>query len=126
VDKSSRPAPPPSFRLNGNRDWLINVECAADAVVLQPTRLRVETAALAPGGRGAEALQQAVQQLIARRQATVRPGEPPYRPMIRFLLRQDGLRTYYVVYPVLGALGLPMTRENLQPEEAAPPAVPGR
>ena len=44
----------------------------------------------------------------------VRPGEAPYHPMIRFQIRPDGLRSYYVVYPLLEGLGVPMTRENLE------------
>ena len=60
--------------------------------------------------------------MIARRQATVRPGEPPYRPMIRFRVLPDGLRTYHLAYPALEALHVPMTRENVDPEEAK--AVP--
>jgi hypothetical protein len=59
-------------------------------------------------------LAKAVQQLIDRRQATVRPGDPPYRPMIRFRVRPDGLRAYYMAYPALEGLHVPMTRENLE------------
>jgi hypothetical protein len=55
--------------------------------------------------------------MIVRRQSTVRPGEPPYRPMIRFRVRPDGLRSYYLAYPALEALHVPMSRENLEPEE---------
>ena len=39
--------------------------------------------------------------------------------MIRFRVRPDGLRAYYLAYPVLEALRVPMTRENLEaPEES--------
>jgi hypothetical protein len=51
--------------------------------------------------------------MIARRQASVRPGEPPYRPQARFLIYPDGLRTYYLAFPALQPLGIPLTRQNV-------------
>jgi hypothetical protein len=103
--------------LNSNRDWIISVECTADAVVLYPSGQRVDPAEFTKGINGKNALLEAVQQMIARRQSTVRPGEPPYRPMIRFRVRPDGLRCYYLAYPALEALHVPMSRANLEPEE---------
>ena len=61
--------------------------------------------------------------MIARRQGTVRPGEPPYRPQVRLLVRPDGLRTYYLAYPLLESLQVPMTRQNLEPEEEIKPGL---
>ena len=55
-----------------------------------------------------------VKNLIARRQSSVQPGEPPYRPQVRFQVSREGLRTYYHVYPLIEPLRLPMTRENLE------------
>ena len=37
--------------------------------------------------------------------------------MIRFLVRPDGLDTYYRAYPLLEALGVPMSRQNLERDE---------
>ena len=61
----------------------------------------------------AVALVQAVLQLIARRQATVRSGEAPFRPMLRFQVHPDALRTFFHVYPLFEKLHIPMARENL-------------
>ena len=83
-------------------------------------------ASLASGENGAAGLVQAVQQIIARRQATVRPGEPSYRPMIRFLVQPAGLRSYYTAYPVLQTLGLSMSRENLLPDDETRKALNGQ
>jgi hypothetical protein len=101
----------------GNRDWIISIECTADALVLYPSGQRIAPAEPGRPESGNNPLLEAVQRLIARRQATVRPGEPPYRPIIRFRVRPDGLRCYYLAYPALEALHLPMTRENMDPEE---------
>jgi hypothetical protein len=110
--KAIRPGP-----LIGNRDWIIPIECTADAVVLFPSRQRIATTQLSKGENGSNPLREAIQQMITRRQATVRPGEPPYRPMIRFRVLSDGLRSYHLAYPALEALRVPMTRENVDPEE---------
>jgi hypothetical protein len=106
-----RPAVSPGLVL-GNRDFAITITCFVDHVTVYP------------GGKqhwwknGAAVTEQAVvhnvQELIAGRQRSVRPGEPPYRPMIRFQLAPDGLGSYLHVYPRLEFLQVPMSRENLE------------
>jgi hypothetical protein len=86
--------------------------------VLYPSRLRFPTESLSGGEGGGDRLVQAVRQMIARKQGTVRPCDPPYQPRIRFLIRPPGgLRSYYQSYPLLQAVGVPMARENLEAEE---------
>jgi hypothetical protein len=101
----------------GKRDWVIPVECTADAVVVRGGRLRFATAQLPRTATADHPLVQALRQMIARRQATVRPGELPYRPFIRFQVHPDGLRSYYRAYPLLAKLHVPMTRQDLEPPE---------
>ena len=55
--------------------------------------------------------------MVARRQASVRPGEAPYRPQLRFLVRPDGLRSFHLAYPALESLRLPMTRQDIDRNE---------
>jgi hypothetical protein len=111
--KASGP-PPPLGRLLGNRDWIIFVDCSRSAVVVKQgnQKFTVETLEAAP--QGAHPLTEAVRQMIARRQATVREGEPPYRPLLRFQVQPEGLRSYYLAYPLLAPLGVPMARENVE------------
>ncbi|MBI2808389.1 MAG: hypothetical protein HYX68_25660 [Planctomycetes bacterium] len=106
-----KPAPP--SRAIGNRDFVITIECDSDAVLVTPGSLifRWSTSDVRMVDR---ALVQSVGSLIARRQKSVRPGDPPYRPVIRFLVSREGLRTYYHVYPLLESLRVPMTRENIE------------
>jgi len=113
----TRPTTFRTMQLNGNRDWIIAVECTGDYAVLNLTAQRFPLATLAHPENGHNPLADAVQQVIARRQATVREGEEPYRPMIRFRVRPDGLRAYYLAYPALEVLRVPMMRENLDPPE---------
>jgi hypothetical protein len=116
-DTPRRPPQARPFRLVGNRDWFLLVECTRDALVLYPGGRRFSALAVAAEPETARALQEAVRGMIARRQAMVRPGEPPYRPQIRFLVRPDGLRTFYLAYPVLEPMQVPMTRQNLDAED---------
>jgi hypothetical protein len=120
-NQQSRPAPR-IVGLVGNRDWVIPIECVADGVVLHPARQKVALAELEARQSG-NVLQAAVQQMIARRQGTVRPGEPPYRPQVRLLVRPDGLRAYYLAYPLLESLQVPITRQNLEREEEIKPGL---
>jgi hypothetical protein len=117
IDTGDRQPQPPRLRLVGNRDWVLLIECTADALVLYPGGKRFPVQSLAAQSAGASALVQAVQAMIVHRQAMVRSGEPPYRPQIRFLVRPDGLRTFYQGYPLLETVQVPMTRQNLSEDE---------
>jgi hypothetical protein len=78
--------------------------------------LRIPIAALQQGD-GASSLRQTVRGMIDRRQATVRFGEAPFRPQVRFLVRPDGLRAYFLAFPALESLKVPMTRDNIGRDE---------
>jgi hypothetical protein len=104
----------PVLHLIGNRDWVIPIECTNDGVVLKPAGQKFPLTSLTTTNDGDSPLLLAVQRLIARRQASVRAGDPPYRPQIRFLVRSDGLRTYHLAYPTLEPLQIPLTRQNIE------------
>jgi hypothetical protein len=111
-----KPGPPP-LRLGPSRDWVIYVECKADGATLVATGLQVTAKALARDPKSGAPLVAAIRQMVTRRQAALRPGEAPYKPQIRFLVHSEGLRTYYLTYPLLEELQLPMKRQNIQPEK---------
>jgi hypothetical protein len=111
-NKKPPPAPSPLSKLIGNKDFIVTVNCQADAVSVTPGGLAFRWTA-ANIQETDQALVEAISNLIARRQASVRPGEPPYHPMIRFQVTESGLRTYYHIYPLFGQLRVPMTRENV-------------
>jgi hypothetical protein len=90
------------------------VECTAEAAVLPTTGQRFSLNALQSEAGDSNALLVALRQLIDRRQATVRSGELEYHPQIRFQVHPDGLRAYYLAYPALESLRVPMTREFLE------------
>jgi hypothetical protein len=113
--RTSRPAPARPRLMNINRDWPIPVDCRADGVTVRNNLQHFSLEELARAKDNPLFL--SVQQLIARRQARVADDEPPYRPLLHFYVHADGLRAYYLAYPALGPLGVPMTREDLDPEE---------
>jgi hypothetical protein len=106
---------PKPFRLTGNRDWNIPIDCTSDGLGL-PNGVKITSGALATAD-GGKTLVKAVQDLIARKQATVRDGEPPYRPQVRFLVHSEGLRVYHISYPILESLQVPILRQNVEPED---------
>ena len=58
-----------------------------------------------------------LQQMINRRQESVRPGDLPYRPQVRFLVRPEHERTFHLAYPTLDRLPATKTRQTLGPED---------
>jgi hypothetical protein len=116
-ERAAAGQPPRPPRLIGNRDWVIPVECRADDVVLRNAGQRFAVASLVGPDN---ALVQSLKQMIARRQASVRPGEPPYRPQVRFLIYPDGLRTYFLTFPTLEQLGITLTRQNVEADAPTP------
>ncbi|MFN4260421.1 MAG: hypothetical protein ACK4RK_14090 [Gemmataceae bacterium] len=111
-----QPEPTPTLRPSrglSDRDWVIYIECGAQELLIDPGRKRLALSELGPLRGPNNRLLQLIQEMIARKQARVPPGEPPFRPQIRFLVRPDGLRSYYRAYPALEILNIPMTRTNL-------------
>lgn len=109
----------PALRF-GDRDWVIPLECTADGVTVLATRARIGLDGLT-GSETDNPLLSLVQKTIDKRQAMVLPGEPPYHPIIRFRVRPDAIRTYYLAFPMLQKLGVPMTREDIEPAAQTPP-----
>ena len=100
---------------------MIYVECRADGVVLRNAGQKFAP----PSAGGDNPLLQSLRQTIARRQATVRPGEPLYRPEVRFLVRPDALKTYHLAYPAVDGLPAEKKAQNLGPDEDAAAVIAG-
>ncbi|MFO0863650.1 MAG: hypothetical protein U0744_03145 [Gemmataceae bacterium] len=105
--------PPPIGRLIANRDYQIVVKCLADHVEVTPGGFDFDMTDANETTIDRD-LTASVRELAERRQATVRPGETPYRVNVRFQVHPEGLRTYLRVYPLMESLNLPMSRENLE------------
>jgi hypothetical protein len=95
---------------------VIFIECKNDVVILHPTQrpFSLESLSHSPAYNP---LYQAVKKQIELRQAMVRPGEPPLRIQVRFLVQPDAVRTFHMAYPALDRLAVEKRRQNLQPED---------
>lgn len=101
----------PTVRVFGSRDFQVTIDCYADRVRIVPGGATFRWPAGAERESDA-ALTRYVVELVRRRQATVRPGEPPYQPVLLLNVNPGGQRTYLRAYPALEPLRLPMRREN--------------
>jgi hypothetical protein len=120
ASQEKRPRPASPVHRFVRRDWNIFIECSADQVVIYPGESKIPMSSLGGGSRGNQPVLQAVQQMMARRQAVMASADASKdaaSPQIRFLVRPDGLRAYFLAYPELASLQLPMTRENLDANE---------
>lgn len=98
--------------LLANRDYRVTLICTEDALYVLPGG-RVYSMTNPDPDLDRKVVENVVQ-MIARRQSGVRPGEPPYRPLLRFQVHPAGLRTYYRIYPLFENLKIPMSRENVE------------
>jgi hypothetical protein len=110
--------------VHGGRDWTIYVECLSDGVKLYPSERVIPLAQAAMEGAG-NPLVATIRQMIERRQASRRPGEPPYHPQVCLLVRAEHVRTFLSVYPALEALPAPKTRRNLDADDDVAAIVTG-
>jgi hypothetical protein len=110
--------------VHGGRDWTIYVECLSDGVKLYPSERMFPLAHAAMEGAG-NPLVAALRQMIDRRQASRRPGEPPYHPQVCLLVRAEHVRTFLSVYPALETLPAPKTRRNLDADDDVAAIVTG-
>ena len=123
--KSSAPTPLRAARLFADRDWVIYVECKFEEILVHPNRLIIPTSLLA-SEEGVKRFVQEIDKIIQRKQSTVRSGEPPYRPEVRFLVWPDGLKPYHLSYPALQLAGIKQKRQNLESEDSINEIIQGR
>ncbi len=114
ASKQPKASPVSLGRVMGNRDFIVTIACYGEGVLLTPGGASFVWNSKADAGQTDEALVRTVTQLVQRRQATVRPGEPPYRAVLRFEVHEQGRRTYHRVFPLFEQMRLPMVREDVE------------
>jgi hypothetical protein len=111
-----RPAALRPASVCSNGDYVIFIECRSEYLVIYPSQKRVAIDAL-NHSKFHNPLYRAIEQMIARRLSTLRPGEKEPRIQVRFLVHPDADRTLHLAYPVLESLPGEKVRYNLQPED---------
>ncbi len=112
---SSRPRSLRPGIIQSTRDWWIYVECRENSVVVYPARVEIPLHSLSRDPNNP--LMQLVQRMINQKAASVRPGDLPYRPHVRFLVRPEYEGTYYQSFPALDTLTAPKDRQALEPDD---------
>src|SRR5262249_24229850 len=91
VYQATKPRKPANLRpawVPRGRDWTIYVECLPDGVKLYPSEKTFPFAQAAREGPD-NPLVTSIRQMIDRRHSSRRPGEPPYYPQVRLLVRSE-------------------------------------
>ena len=114
VKPSPKTGPAPLGRVIGNRDFIITIACYGEGAAVAPGGASFRWQGKTDAEKTDETLVRTIIELVRRRQATVRAGEPPYRPVLRFEVHENGRRTYYHVFPLLENLRLPMVRDDVE------------
>ncbi|MGF1580551.1 MAG: hypothetical protein ACFCD0_14410 [Gemmataceae bacterium] len=97
------------------RDWIIPVVCKETGASVPHLRQRFPTSSFVRS-KTVHPMVQGIYDLIRRRHKRLRPGEPMFRPVIRFEVHPDGLRTFQGASLLLEVLGVAMQRENILPD----------
>jgi hypothetical protein len=104
--RSSRSAPSGPLRpapREGSREWIIIIDCAAEAVRLSPSRISIPLDMLGQS-QGSALLVRTVQDLIARRRAIQAPEDGELRVVLRFVVHKEGTRAFHTSYPLLNGI----------------------
>jgi hypothetical protein len=110
-------SPTPLSKILGSRDWNVPFACDGKGVTLLLTEQQFSLAMLQTSYAGEHPLRKTVRDLIERKQALVRPGEPPFRPILHFEVPPEGLQAFLLSYAVLENLQLPVIRHNVKPNQ---------
>ncbi len=114
--KLPRPVRPVPVGEGSQREWEVVLECAADHVLIQATKAKINVSGLP---KGANPLLGEVEKLVVQR----RKANPEVQPRLKFIIHPDGLRTYYLAAAVVESLNLPSVRQVLEVEgQNEPPA----
>jgi hypothetical protein len=113
----TQPARPLPSVIAARQEWEIVIVCAANGVELPPRKVKI---ALQELGQKDNPLAGVVRRLIEQR----KQQHPTAQPRLKFLIRVDGLRAYYLAASALEPLNLPTTCEILAEGQSPDPSSP--
>jgi chemotaxis protein histidine kinase CheA len=90
-----------------NRDWVLLIECRAEGIVVHPHKTRIGPEHLTGANLDNNLLLQTVRQVL---EAQLK-HHPNLRPRLKYAIRPDGLRNYYLASAFLESLKLPFDTE---------------
>jgi hypothetical protein len=101
-------------KLSGPVELVMFVECRADGATVHPGGRKFGIAELSSANNP---LIEELKRQMDRRQALARPGELLPKPHVRYLVWNDGLRSYHAIYPLLRSWDVTKSQQSIESKE---------
>ncbi len=113
-EKPSSPRPLRPARLAGASELVLFIECRADGAIIHPGGKKFSLADLSGSDNP---LVGELRRQIDRRSSLSRPGDTVPKPHLRYLVWNDGLRSYHSIYPALRDWDVPKSQQSIESKE---------
>ena len=113
-EKPSSPRPLRPARLAGASELVLFIECRADGAIIHPGGKKFSLADLSGSDNP---LVGELRRQIDRRGSLSRPGDTVPKPHLRYLVWNDGLRSYHSIYPALRDWDVPKSQQSIESKE---------
>ncbi len=113
-EKPSSPRPLRPARLAGASELVLFIECRADGAIIHPGGKKFSLTDLSGSDNP---LVGELRRQIDRRSSLSRPGDTVPKPHLRYLVWNDGLRSYHSIYPALRDWDVPKSQQSIESKE---------
>lgn len=113
-EKPSSPRPLRPAKLAGASELVLFIECRADGAIIHPGGKKFSLTDLSGSDNP---LVGELRRQIDRRSSLSRPGDTVPKPHLRYLVWNDGLRSYHSIYPALRDWDVPKSQQSIESKE---------
>ncbi|MFM7538758.1 MAG: hypothetical protein ACKO9Z_03770 [Planctomycetota bacterium] len=101
-------------KLSGSAELVLFVECRGDGAIVHPGGRKFSIAELSPDNNP---LVEELKRQVERRKALARPGDVVPKAHVRYLVWNDGLRSYHAIYPLLMSWDVLKSQQSIETKE---------
>jgi hypothetical protein len=101
-------------KLSGPAELVLFVECRGDGAIVHPGGRKFSIADLSPDNNP---LVEELKRQVERRKALARPGDVVPKAHVRYLVWNDGLRSYHAIYPLLMSWDVLKSQQSIETKE---------
>jgi len=101
-------------KLSGPAELVLFVECRGDGAIVHPGGRKFSIAELSPDNNP---LVEELKRQVERRKALARPGDVVPKAHVRYLVWNDGLRSYHAIYPLLMSWDVLKSQQSIETME---------
>jgi len=101
-------------KLSGPAELVLFVECRGDGAIVHPGGRKFSIAELSPDNNP---LVEELKRQVERRKALARPGDVVPKAHVRYLVWNDGLRSYHAIYPLLMSWDVLKSQQSIETKE---------